>query len=133
MTVSPPKAFRPPSNSLPDDLGRAENYRDRARHGFVEPRRQNLLAAQVPIPTTLNHRLNGKNFDVFIRLRCDVIVDHKGNPVDGNLLARFNDDVLATAVDAPTGDGIPGGQLESWISSAHERQEKHVNATKEIV
>ena len=59
-----------------------------------------------------NH-LNGKNFDVFIRLRCDVIVDEKGRPVDGNLVARLNEDTYA--VDAPTGDGIPGGMFESWI------------------
>ncbi|MGO9227909.1 MAG: hypothetical protein ACLQKA_01685 [Bryobacteraceae bacterium] len=64
-------------------------------------------------PNYAQNRLNGKNFDVFIRLRCDVIVDQKGHPVDGDLLARLNEDTYA--VDAPTGDGIPGGLFESWI------------------
>ena len=64
-------------------------------------------------PAYAQNRLNGKNFDVFIRLRCDVIVDKRGHPVDGNLLARLNEDTYA--VDAPTGDGIPGGLFESWI------------------
>ena len=64
-------------------------------------------------PTYAQNRLNGKNFDVFIRLRCDVIVDEKGHPVDGDLLARLNQDTYS--VEAPTGDGIPGGLFESWI------------------
>jgi hypothetical protein len=60
-----------------------------------------------------HHRLNNRNFDVFIRLRCDVIVDKKGRAVDGNLLARLNND--SYSVEAPTGDGVPGGLFESWI------------------
>jgi hypothetical protein len=64
-------------------------------------------------PTYAQNRLNGKNFDVFIRLRSDVIVDKKGHAVDGDLLARLDEDTYA--VDAPTGDGIPGGLFESWI------------------
>jgi hypothetical protein len=64
-------------------------------------------------PAYAQNRLNGKNFDAFIRLRCDVIVDKKGHPVDGDLLARLNEDTYG--VDAPTGDGIPGGLFESWI------------------
>jgi hypothetical protein len=64
-------------------------------------------------PTYAQNRLNGRNFDVYIRLRCDVIVDQNGHPVDGDLLARLNND--SYAVDAPTGDGIPGGLFESWI------------------
>jgi hypothetical protein len=57
--------------------------------------------------------LDGQNFDVFIRLRCDVIVDQRGHAVDGNLLGRYADS--AYVVDGPTGDGIPGGLFESWI------------------
>ncbi len=64
-------------------------------------------------PGYAHHRLNNRNFDVFIRMRCDVIVDRKGQAVDGNLLARLNND--SYSVDGPTGDGVPGGLFESWI------------------
>jgi hypothetical protein len=64
-------------------------------------------------PHYASNRLNGRNFDVYIRLRCDVIVDERGHAVDGNLLARLNENTYG--VDAPTGDGIPGGLFESWI------------------
>jgi hypothetical protein len=60
-----------------------------------------------------HQHLDGQNFDVYIRLRCDVVVDERGHAVDGNLLARY--DGGSYLVDGPTGDGIPGGLFESWI------------------
>jgi hypothetical protein len=53
------------------------------------------------------------DFDLYITVRCDLVVDEKGTPVDGNLLARLHG--AGTAADPPTGDGIPGGKFESWI------------------
>lgn len=59
-------------------------------------------------------RLDNVRFDLFILLRCDHIIDDWGNAVDGNLLARFDDD--GKYIDAtPTGNGVPGGLFESWI------------------
>src|SRR5260370_29037540 len=54
-----------------------------------------------------NRNLDGRNFDLFITLKCDVIVDHHGIPVDGNLLARLADDGTTYFVDTPTVDGVP--------------------------
>lgn len=43
--------------------------------------------------------------DVFIRLKCDFLMDCHGNPVDGNhLRGRL-----------PSGNGVPGGLFESWF------------------
>jgi hypothetical protein len=58
--------------------------------------------------------LSGISFDLYITLRCDVIVDARGCPVDGNLLAHTQSDGTYVAAP-PTGDGIPGGTFESWI------------------
>ncbi len=60
------------------------------------------------------HRLDGITFDLYLTLRCDVIVDDRGCPVDGDLLARLESDGTYVAAP-PTGDGIPGGIFESWI------------------
>jgi hypothetical protein len=67
---------------------------------------------QIEHPYAQQH-LDGRSFDLYIRLRCDVIADERGLPVDGNLLARYEDGTYI--VDGPTGDGIPGGLFESWI------------------
>jgi hypothetical protein len=57
--------------------------------------------------------LDGSWFDVYLTLRCNLVLDEQGRAVDGELLARRqeNDYVVAP----PTGDGMPGGTLESWI------------------
>jgi hypothetical protein len=54
------------------------------------------------------------HFDLYLTLRCNVIVDDYGTPVDGSLLARRQSDG-SVLVAPPTGDGIPGGLFESWI------------------
>ena len=59
--------------------------------------------------------LDRHNFDLFITLKCNVILDHHGTPVDGDLLARLESDSSAYFVDAPTGNGVPGGLFESWL------------------
>jgi hypothetical protein len=48
--------------------------------------------------------LEGKDFDLFLTLKCDVIRDHHGHSVDGNFLGHL-----------PTGDHIQGGTFESWV------------------
>jgi hypothetical protein len=55
------------------------------------------------------------NFDLYITVRCDLIVDTKGQPVDGNLLARLQTDGTYR-VTPPTGDGIVGGTFQSWFT-----------------
>jgi hypothetical protein len=88
--------------------------------------RMEIAPAQVEIlsPTHIRLRidehyarasLDRHTFELYITLKCDVIVDHDGNPVDGDLLARLESDGEAYFVDAPTGDGVPGGLFESWI------------------
>jgi hypothetical protein len=56
-------------------------------------------------PTYAHNRLDMRNFDLFITLKCDQVTDLRGLAVDGNFLAhRF-----------PTGDNVQGGTFESWI------------------
>jgi hypothetical protein len=58
--------------------------------------------------------LDNIRFDVYLTLRCSLILDDNGRPVDGDLLARLvEDDKYLVA--PPTGNGLAGGSLESWI------------------
>jgi hypothetical protein len=59
-------------------------------------------------------KLFGIRFDLFLILRCGHIVDDKGLPVDGELLAKIDSDGQYV-VAPPTGDGVEGGLFESWI------------------
>ncbi len=101
----------------------------------AEPRRSEIAPASITVapdnrscrlhlePAYAHQHLDGRNFDVFIRLRCDFVVDERGHAVDGNLLARYHDGHYI--VDTPTGNGIPGGLFESWFqvqSGASKRQ-----------
>jgi hypothetical protein len=52
-------------------------------------------------------------FDVYVTLRCNLVLDQHGRAVDGDLLARASAGQLVVA--PPTGDGIAGGSFESWI------------------
>jgi hypothetical protein len=61
----------------------------------------------------VQHCLTKDPFDVFLTLRCNVFLDRHGCPVDGELRARL--DGGAYMVAPPTGNGLPGGTLESWI------------------
>jgi hypothetical protein len=65
-------------------------------------------------PAYAERCLHGIAFDLYLTLRCNVIVDERGLPVDGNLLARLQSDGTYLAAP-PTGDGMPGGTFESWI------------------
>ena len=65
------------------------------------------------------NELHMLDFDLFISLKCDVVLDESGYAVDGNLMARKGDD--GYYVDAPTGDGVPGGLFQSWIRIRHNK------------
>jgi hypothetical protein len=95
-----------------------------------QPRRMEIAPADVEIlppthtPTHIRLRihehyarrhLDGNNFELFITLKCNVIVDQHGVPVDGDLLARLQYDGSTYFVGPPTGNGVPGGLFESWI------------------
>jgi hypothetical protein len=56
-------------------------------------------------PGYARRHLDGRNFDLFLTLKCDAIVDAHGHAVDGNFIGRR----------LPTGDNIQGGTFESWI------------------
>ena len=56
-------------------------------------------------PGYARRHLDGRNFDLFLMLKCDVITDRHGHAVDGNYIGRH----------LPTGDNIQGGTFESWI------------------
>jgi hypothetical protein len=62
----------------------------------------------------VERELRGVRFDVYLTLRCGLVVDQKGRAVDGDLLARVVDDDRYL-VAPPTGDGVPGGNMDSWI------------------
>lgn len=49
--------------------------------------------------------LDGRNFDLYLTLKCDVITDLHGHAVDGNYIGHR----------LPTGDNIQGGNFESWV------------------
>ncbi|HEY1758771.1 MAG TPA: hypothetical protein VGG72_25590 [Bryobacteraceae bacterium] len=73
-------------------------------------------------PEYARHQLHEHNFDVFITLRCDKVLDERGLAVDGNLLASSRqDEDHDYMVKLPTGDGVPGGLFESWIRVRRER------------
>jgi hypothetical protein len=91
-----------------------------------QPHRMEIAPAQVDVlsPTNIRLRINEHyakrhldlhDFDLFITLKCDVVVDHHGRPVDGDLLARLEDEGRVYVVETPTGDGVQGGLFESWI------------------
>jgi len=61
----------------------------------------------------VERELEGHWFDVNLALRCNLILDEHGRAVDGDLLARWQDGTYLVA--PPTGNGLPGGTLESWI------------------
>jgi len=66
--------------------------------------------------------LHDSNFDVFLTLRCDKVIDDHGVPVDGNVLAALREgDENDYMLRHPTGDGVPGGLFESWIRVRRER------------
>jgi hypothetical protein len=66
--------------------------------------------------------LRDRNFDVFLTLRCDKVIDEHGIPVDGNLLAGWAErEEHEYVVPHHTGDGVPGGLFESWIRVRQER------------
>jgi len=52
-------------------------------------------------------------FDVYLTLRCNLVLDQGGRPVDGELIAHVQEGDYV--VSTPTGNGVPGGSLESWI------------------
>jgi hypothetical protein len=57
--------------------------------------------------------LRGRWFDVYLTLRCNLVLDQQGRAVDGDLIAHVQDGDYV--VSPPTGNGVPGGTLESWI------------------
>lgn len=57
--------------------------------------------------------LRGRWFDVYLSLRCNLVLDQRGRAVDGDLIAHVQDGDYV--VSPPTGNGVPGGTLESWI------------------
>jgi hypothetical protein len=56
-------------------------------------------------PAYVRRHLDGRDFDLFIILKCDVITDLHGRAVDGNFIGHR----------LPTGDNIQGGTFESWL------------------
>jgi hypothetical protein len=89
--------FRPDNDSEPRHLQVAP-----AR---VEHERDETGWARLHIDHAYARRhLEGKNFDLFLTLKCDVIRDPQGHSVDGDFLGRL-----------PTGDNIQGGTFESWV------------------
>jgi hypothetical protein len=91
------------------------------RHVEIAParvvRREDGHACILHIDPEYAHRhLHEHNFDVFITLQCDKVIDERGLAVDGNLLAtRLEDEDRDYVLKFPTGDGVPGGLFESWI------------------
>jgi len=127
-----------------DDPVRGEGINRRTFQAMVvhhpgapdQPKRMEFAPAQVEILNDMNIRLrideryarrylDQHNFDLFITLKCDVIVNLHGIPVDGDLLARLEGSD-SYFVDAPTGNGVPGGLFESWlrVESGNDRPER---------
>jgi hypothetical protein len=58
--------------------------------------------------------LDGHNFDLFLTLKCNVITGMNGLAVDGDYLAKSEEDDI-WRMDLPSGNNVPGGTFESWI------------------
>jgi hypothetical protein len=56
-------------------------------------------------PGYARRHLDGRSFDLFLTLKCDVIRDGNGHAVDGNFIGHH----------LPSGDNIQGGNFESWV------------------
>jgi hypothetical protein len=56
-------------------------------------------------PMYARSRLDMRDFDLFLTLKCDQVTDLRGLAVDGNFIAHH----------FPTGDNVQGGAFESWI------------------
>jgi hypothetical protein len=69
-------------------------------------------------PHYAKNRLIQTRFELYLLLRCNLIVDDGGLPVDGELLAKLDREEGYTP-GFPTGDGIAGGLFESWIRVVH--------------
>ncbi len=67
-----------------------------------------------PEPDYVKRCLSEVDFELYLLLRCDLILDERGCAVDGDLLARLKSDGSWQAAP-PTGNGLPGGRFESWI------------------
>jgi hypothetical protein len=52
-----------------------------------------------------HQRLDGRDFELYLTLKCDFITDLRGSAVDGNFING----------ELPTGDAVQGGTFESWI------------------
>jgi len=74
---------------------------------------RNLLVLQVD-RSYAEEYLSDITFDLYLTIRCNLIADDQGNPVDGDLLARRQSDGTFEGTP-PTGNGTPGGAFESWI------------------
>ena len=70
-------------------------------------------------PHYAKNRLSQARFDLYLLLRCNLVVDKRGVPVDGELSAQLDSDRGYVAAVFPTGDGFPGGLFESWIRVGH--------------
>jgi hypothetical protein len=74
--------------------------------GRVEKEHDETTWARLHIDHAYARRhLEGRNFDLFLILKCDVIRDRHGHAVDGNFIGGH----------FPTGDHIQGGTFESWV------------------
>jgi hypothetical protein len=89
--------FKPESDAEPRQMHIAP--------GKVEREQDETTWARLMIdPAYARRYLEGKDFDLFLMLKCGVIRDHHGHSVDGDFLGHM-----------PTGDNIQGGLFESWI------------------
>ncbi|WP_353064441.1 hypothetical protein RBB77_01595 [Tunturibacter psychrotolerans] len=90
--------FRPENESEPRQMQIAP-----AR---VEREPDETIWARLHIdPNYARRHLDGRSFDLFLILKCDVIRDLDGHALDGNFIGH----------KLPTGDNIQGGIFESWV------------------
>jgi hypothetical protein len=87
------------------------------------PATVHLNSTRTRVHLRINHhyarnRLDRIRFDLYLLLRCNLIIDDHGHPVDGDFLASLDSDGEYVAA-LPTGDGIAGGLFESWIRVVH--------------
>jgi hypothetical protein len=99
--------YRPPDISEPRRMELAPAFIDK------EPGQTTWCTLRID-PNYARKHLDGRSFDLYLTLKCNVITGRHGLAVDGDFLAvREGDDVYRMAF--PTGDNVPGGAFESWI------------------
>jgi hypothetical protein len=88
----------------PENLSEPMQMHIAPAHVEHDPDETNWVRLHID-PAYARRHLDGRSFDLFLTLKCDVIRDRHGHAVDGDFICHR----------LPTGNHIQGGTFESWV------------------